>query len=581
MKLKFWYSEDDANHFEQLCEQVLNGEAEPPTLLGGGLAYRRWQRKNREFVQRTERIARAKKGIAPVAFEDQLGSADRWGFRGLGSGRARAVSSPQRWQTATSLAAGWQPNVVGAPAPMIGVPIGRHVVTGQDIAYDALSWFQEGITGNPSAFILGLPGLGKSTFVRKIIMGCVAQGQIPIVAGDIKKEHAGFVEQVGGQVITLGAGQGQINPLDAGALGEVIPLLEANRDKLIAEGKEDLIRQIGEKVHPRQMSMVSSLVELGRNEKVKDFEAMLISLGLRELQNRGFTWDNTPLLADLIEVLREGPQSLRDAAAVASDDEWRQRVTPLVLSLNSLMDGATGQIFGGHTTTPINLDATAVCMDVSAVDRGDAVMKAAVVLSAWFASFGAVEAAHTLADAGLRPQKYFALLLDEMWQTLSAARGLVDRVDELSRLNRTDATSVYMITHTSKDLQALEDETDRMKAQGFVERAGAVICGGLPMEELDMLQNVVGFTEGEAERITSWSRGASPKRSRTGGANAVPPGRGRFMIKPSKDGAEGIPVQTELTPTEIEYGLHDTNTRFNELFEKFRANDELLEAHDE
>ena len=38
------------------------------------------------------------------------------------------------------------------------------------------------------------------------------------------------------------------------------------------------------------------------------------------------------------------------------------------------------------------------------------------------------------------------------------------------------------------------------------------------------------------------------------------------MIKPSKDGSPGIPVRTILTPTEIEYRLHDTNIRFDEFF---------------
>ena len=68
--------------------------------------------------------------------------------------------------------------------------------------------------------------------------------------------------------------------------------------------------------------------------------------------------------------------------------------------------------------------------------------------------------------------------------------------------------------------------------------------------------------------ITSWSKGAPPKRSRTRGAKAVPPGRGRFMIKPSKDGSPGVPVQTVLMPSEVELRLHDTNARFEAFFEE-------------
>ena len=66
--------------------------------------------------------------------------------------------------------------------------------------------------------------------------------------------------------------------------------------------------------------------------------------------------------------------------------------------------------------------------------------------------------------------------------------------------------------------------------------------------------------------ITSWSRGVPPKRSRSVAGRSVPPGRGRMMIKPSKDGSAGIPVQVLLTPFESEHDLHDTNKRFSSYF---------------
>jgi hypothetical protein len=43
-----------------------------------------------------------------------------------------------------------------------------------------------------------------------------------------------------------------------------------------------------------------------------------------------------------------------------------------------------------------------------------------------------------------------------------------------------------MVSHTMSDLLALPAE-DRMKAKGFVERSGMVICGGLPRSEMDQL----------------------------------------------------------------------------------------------
>jgi hypothetical protein len=48
-----------------------------------------------------------------------------------------------------------------------------------------------------------------------------------------------------------------------------------------------------------------------------------------------------------------------------------------------------------------------------------------------------------------------------------------------------------MISHTMSDLLALPAEEDRMKALGFVERSGMVICGGLPASEMPLLTSAI------------------------------------------------------------------------------------------
>ncbi|MGP6175491.1 ATP/GTP-binding protein [Corynebacterium sp. A21] len=588
----------ETRDLEELHGQIIGGEREaPPAFSRLGRRYRRWKKDHDRQAQRIARMRRQAGGEAPVVYENPYGAPRDRGFTGLASGHSRVVSGPQEWQTTTNLSCGFNPNVVGAPSPVIGTPLGRHLLTGTDVACDALSWWREGIISNPSAFILSLPGLGKSTLIRKMLMGHVAQGHVPIIAGDIKAEYVGFTRQVGGQVITLGHGHGTMNPLDAGALGSVIPTLEAHRKKLeeaamnppVSAEKnvvdqpeeatrgtavisdldklDELIARTEEQVHGRQVTMVTALVALGRQSSVEDWESMLISVALRELYaSEKFGWGNPPVLQDLIDQLETGSEELKRKGRARDHEQWNQRIDNLALSLNALMDGAVGRIFSGPTTTPIDVNATAVCIDVSAIDRGDKAVKAAVMMACWSASFGSIEACHLLADAGLGEQKYFAAALDELWQILSAAPGLVEQIDGLSRLNRSSGLCQYLITHTCKDLEALPTEEDRKTAMGFIERAGMVITGGLPVDELDRLTGILAFSSAEAEMITSWSAGAPPKRSRTRGSKATPPGRGRFMIKPAKDGSPGIPVQTMLFPTEIREKLHDTNHRFEDFF---------------
>lgn len=509
---------------------------------------------------------KTKKVKAPSLFPTPLNKGNA-GYIGPHGGRQTTCLAPREYQATSVHVCGLNPWMWGASAPQIGTPIGRHCVTGEPICCDTLRWFAAGLIANPSAFVLSLPGKGKSTLIRKLFIGAIAQGQVPIVAGDMKGEYVTLTYLMDGQVITLGHNHGHLNPLGAGALGSAIPVLEKNRDLLIEQGKENLIEETKELVHSRQCTMVTALVELIREGPVSDFEHALISVALRELRTSGrFSFVNPPLVSDLREEILRGSQELYDAVVAHSKEEYDEAITPLSRSLFALLDGPLGDVFAGHTTTHLDLTAPAICIDVSQVARGDKKLKAAVMLTCWSDAYGTMEASHLLADAGIEEQKYFLAILDELWQVLGAGAGMVNRIDELTRLNRSDGTGLLMITHTGRDLESLPNEVDVKIAKGFIERSGMVICGGLPSGELERLSDVLQFTPAEREMITSWSAGV-PIRAHNG-VNPPNIGRGNFMIKISKDGTPGIPVHTVLTPVEIAEKLHDTDQRFANLKRK-------------
>ena len=566
---------------EELHARITAGDQLPPwPHTRTGRAYKRWcdEHPDRAEQARTARQAPQLRYGKP-RFTNRYASLDGRGFKGAFSGRMAVVSAPAATQTSTNYGCGFNPWVVGATAPAVGVPLGVHAQTGQDVSGDVLSWFRAGIIGNPSAFVLSLPGLGKSTIIRKQFIGAVAQGHVPIVAGDIKGEYVAVTDAMVtpagkcGQVIRLGHGHGHLNPLAAGALGEAIPVMQAHLDELRARGEDstrlaEAITETEESVHSRQVTMVVALAELIRGRPLDDFEGLVISTSLREMRQGGrFSFASPPLLRDLIDYIRSGNADLRRALFVADEAEYRRTVRTLVQTLESLTDGVMGQVFAEHTTTKIDLDAPAICIDVSAIARGDQSLKAGVLLACWSDAYGAMEAAHVLADCGLAPQRYFLAILDEMWATLGAGAGMVQRVDELTRLNRTDGTGLLMITHTGRDLETLPNEVDVKTAMGFIERAGMVICGGLPAGELERLKGVLQFTDAEAAMITAWSKGAPIERTEARERKKPPLGRGKFMLKSSKDGTAGIPVQVLLTATERETNIHDTNVRFRELLD--------------
>lgn len=485
------------------------------------------------------------------------------GYIGAGGGRMNVVGRPVEYRATTAQVAGLWPWSVGAGAPLIGTPLGSHLHTGAPVCFDPMNWFMRGsfITA-PSLFVLGLNGFGKSSLVRRIVLGGVAQGITPLILADVKPDYRKLVELVGGQVIDLGYGHGKLNPLAAGVLGSIVPLLD---------DMPELQVQVVQELRARQVTLVAGLVELVRGARVRDFEETLIATGLRILyrEGSGFTPDHPPILEDLLTVVVAGGDELQLDAGADNPEEFQNAIKGLRRSLRALTQGPFGAVFNGHTTTPIDTAATAVCIDVSHIPQGDKKLKAAVMLACWADGFASVEAAHVLADANLGPQRYFQVVMDELWQVLGLGDFMVDRVDELTRLQRGIATSLIMISHTIKDLQSLGSEAAIAKALGFLERARAKIFGALPAEEIQRLDSTVPFTSAEEEMVTSWSapQALTGEALKPGQQRPPAPGTGKFLLKIGEDRRPGIPFHMEFTPSEKESGIHDTNQRFSEFTE--------------
>ncbi|MEE4544499.1 ATP/GTP-binding protein [Streptomyces sp. V4-01] len=467
------------------------------------------------------------------------------GWYGPGGGFVGNFSPPAMWRATTVQACGLWPFSAGSGAPAVGVPLGRHLFTGATVCGDPLSWFSRArYISNPSLFMLGMPGLGKSTLVNRMLIGLSAMGVVPLVLGDLKPDYADTVRALGGQVISIGRGVGGINVLDPGAIGAAARRIGGPAgDELRAEA------------HGRVLNMVAALVAIVRGQPMTDHEQSVLSASLHLLRERT-PQHRSPLLPDLLALLDEGPERVRAMTLDRGDEtRYREAVDPLHRSLLGILDGPLGGTFASETSTRIDPAAPAVCIDISRIGESDTQLTAAAMLAAWSDGLGSVAAAHALADAGLTPRRWFFTVLDELWRPLRAASGIVDRIDALTRLNRSLGLGDAKITHTLKDAEALSSDSDRAKARGFVERAGMVVCAGLPRSEMQELGKVIGLSEREVELVSSWS---SPPGWAADVRSEEPPGRGRFLIKVG--GRPGIPIQATITSAERK--LHDTNTRW-------------------
>jgi hypothetical protein len=380
--------------------------------------------------------------------------------------------------------------------------------------------------------------------VRRMALGLTGYGVMPLVLGDLKPDYVDLIEALGGQVIRLGRGRGYLNILDPGeATAAAARLTGSARDELLADARG------------RRHTMVATLITILRSTPPTDREETILDRAVRVLDDRH---QGIPVLQDLIGVIEDAPDEVRQVAMDRGDMTRYQDITEsLLVTLKGLLGhGRVGEMFSQQTSTPMRSDAPVV-FDVSSIPDTELALQGAALMACWSTGFGALNVANALADAGLEPQRHVLVILDELWRALRAGQGMVDRVDGLTRLNRQHAVGQVMISHTMSDLEALPDPADRMKARGFVERSGMVICGGLPAAEMPTLTKVVPFSQAEQDLLISWQD--PPAWDPVAGTQTAPPGRGNFLIKVG--GRPGIPVHVALTETEL--ALNDTNKRWH------------------
>jgi hypothetical protein len=460
-----------------------------------------------------------------------------WGWKMAYAGRAAHVAGAPEYQATTSQACGLFPFVAGGGTPTSGTPVGRHQLWGEVVCLDPLAWLRAGLITNPGMFVLGQPGTGKSTLVKRLVTGAVATGAVALVLGDTKPDYAMLTEHLGGQVIRIGRGMDRINPLDVGPLGQAL--------RRMSGPDADMLRW---EVRSRRLSLLMALCTLVREGRLVNGEEVLLGRAIDLLDERlGGTRE--PTVGDVLAVIEQGPDTLRAAARASTPARYQDRAAGLIFTLDLLCTGSLAGVFDGPTSRPIDLTAPAVSVDISRVGAAGDKLLTAAMLCTWAYGFGVADAAAALAGPGAGRRRSYLAVMDELWRALRGAPGLVEYADSLTRLNRAKGMASIMITHSLADLDALATEEDRAKARGFADRCAITVLAGLPPRELARVRQITPLTGPEQELVISWS---APDSWQPGARH---PGRGKYLIKTGE--RLGIPV--ELSLVGAEHYLYDTD----------------------
>lgn len=460
------------------------------------------------------------------------------GWPGPAAGRAGHVEPGHVYLGTTTQLAGLYPWMQASGLPAEGIPLGPNLFTRQMTAIDPAGWVGR-LTTNPGIWIQGQPGVGKSAIAKRLCMGYASYGYQLLVPGDVKGEYTALVEHLGGQVVRIGRGLDRINPLDSGPLGRHLHRLpKADQERL----RTEIAARRAEFLH----GLLASPHGLGRRPTA--LEAGVLSQALRVVAQR--TTDD-PTIPDLVALLRDPPQEVYERVMVHGHEQYVDMSRELIAAVTNLCDGPLAGLFDGPTTTPLDLDAPAVAVDLrSLLTAGDQVV-ASGLLATWSYSYAAVDTARAF-GAATRP---LILPLDEMWRALRAGPGMVGALDSMTRLNRSKGEISIMITHSLRDLEALPTEEDRAKAAGLMERCDTLLLAAMSQAELKLVSAQRQLTDRERELVASW---ASPGSTGVDSPHLLHPGRGKYLARIGAGELIGDAFQLQLTNTELE--LYNTDT---------------------
>lgn len=456
--------------------------------------------------------------------------------RGWARGRAAYIDPGVTYLGTSVQVAGLYPWVQAGGLPSQGIPIGPDLITHEMVCLDPPGWVGT-LTTNPSCWLQGQPGAGKSALAKRLCLGLVGYGYQMICPGDVKAEYVDLVAALGGQVVRIGRGLDSINPLDSGPLGRrlaALPHAEAERVQAEINGRRT------ELLH----ALLATAAGLGRRPTAEESSALNSAVRLAATAAA----PGDPVIPDVIRVLRDSPDEIRQRLITRDDTEYVAAVRSVIAALENLCDGPLSGLFDRPTSTPLDLERPALAIDLSALlSAGDHVV-AAGLLATWAYSYASVDTARAF---GLLPRPV-VLPLDELWRALRAGPGMVNAMDAITRLNRSRGEVSLMITHSLQDLEALPTEEDRAKARGLMERCDITILAAMPVSELHRVSAQRPLTGAEVDLVASW---AAPTTTGVDGTAQVHPGRGKYLIKIG--GRLGVPVRLQLPETERR--LYDTD----------------------
>jgi type IV secretory pathway VirB4 component len=342
-----------------------------------------------------------------------------------------------------------------------GAYIGRDLFGGA-FTYDAFDLYEQGDLTSPNMVVAGQLGRGKSALVKSFGLRQLAFGR-RVVVMDPKGEYGPLAEACGTHPIKLvPGGDVRLNPLD----------------ERIA--------------HAEQLRLLQAISAAALDRSLRPHERAALERALSEATQEGHE-------ATIPTVVKCLLHPTEDAAASVSADqsaliEWGRDVA---FELRRLVFGDIRGMFDGPTSKSIDLDASLVVLDLSAVYDSDALGILMTCAAAWL---------HGLLARKTTRKTIF--VVDEAWAILSSL-GIAKWLQASFKLSRARGVQNIAVMHRFSDLAAAGAQGSQQErvARGLLSDTETRVVYAQPPGEVAATKDLLGLTDTEAELLPQLERG--------------------------------------------------------------------------
>lgn len=381
-----------------------------------------------------------------------------------------------------------------------GTYIGRDLYGGS-FCFDAFALYAAGVLSNPNTLVIGAVGSAKSSLVKTFLLRQAVFGRQAWIV-DPKGEYGPLARALGTEPIRLAPGGGvTINPLSRRA------------------GWEE---QLG-------LLLAVCAASLGRTLTPEEQAALREALAVLEAQL------HEPTLPEVVRLLFN-PTGEMATRLSTSAKEVARSARSATLALQRLCDGELRGMFDGPTTADLQVDASAVVLDLSAVYHSAALGILMTCASAW--QRAVIADRHAAADREGRPAPKVINVADEAWKVI-AVPGIGEWLQDAFKRSRAYGVQNLIVLHRLSDLSAAGDSgtRERALAEGLLHDAQTRVVYNQYEDELPRTRELLGLTSTEARIV-----------------GELDPGIALWKV-----GRRSFLVQHRLSPLELE--VVDTDAR--------------------